>query len=433
MPHNGANQTTSSDVFDDLLERVPIPAWAPVQLAHDAERLLDVGSAVTEQFRRPGIGEMIRPGMRVAVTAGSRGIDRMDQVLAAVVAEVRRREGEPFIVPAMGSHGGAVASGQVALLAGYGITEATMGCPIRASMDVVELGRLPTGERLYTDRIAYSESDLIIPVNRVKPHTDFQGTVESGLCKMIAIGLGKQEGASALHSSGFADFARLIPAAARFLIDHLPIAFGIAVVENGHAELARLEAIPAALIEQREAEVLQDARRRMARLPVEHLDVLVIDRIGKEISGSGMDPNVLGRLYHEKLPGGPDIQRIVVLDLTDTTEGNATGVGMADVCTERLAGKIDRGKTYMNVLTAKTPEGGRLPLIAPNDRTAIRMALFSLCRAPHDAIRLMRIRDTKNLAHVWASEALLPELLTTGRAQQLGEPEAPRFDSNGDL
>lgn len=430
---NTPHHVASNDALGKLLTRASIPQLAPVRLAYDAQRLDDIASAVEEQFRRPGIGEQIRPGTRVALTAGSRGIDRIDQVLAATVAEIKRRGGEPFIIPAMGSHGGAVAEGQVEVLAHYGITEARMGCPIRASMEVVEVGQLPSGERLYTDKIAYTEADMIVPIGRVKIHTDFHGEIESGLQKMLAIGLGKQRGAESLHASGFDNFHWLIPAAGRFLLEHLPVPFGIAVVDNGYSELALLEAIPASQIEMREAELLKEARRRMARLPVAQLDVLVVDQMGKDISGAGMDPNVLGRYYTERLPGGPDVQRVVVLDLTDTTEGNATGVGMAEFCTERLVAKIDRAKTYMNQLTSKTPEGGRLPMVAPNDRAAIQMAIVSLRQVQNNAIHLVRIRNTKDLTRVWASEAVLPELLANGRAELLGEPRLPTFNADGNF
>jgi hypothetical protein len=424
---------TGGDALQELLERFAIPRWAPVHLSHDSERLGDLATAVAEQFNKPDVGERIQPGARVALTAGSRGIDRISDILAVAVAEVKRREGVPFIVPAMGSHGGAVAEGQVEVLARYGITETKVGCPIRASMEVVELGRLPSGERLYTDRIAYVEADLIIPVNRVKPHTDFHGPLESGLFKMLTIGLGKQRGADSLHASGFENFPELIPAAGRFILEHLPVPFGIALVENGYGELVRVEAIPSELIETHEVELLQEARQRMARLPVAQIDVLVIDQMGKDISGAGMDPNVLGRYYEQQLPDGPAVQRIVVLDLTDATEGNATGVGMANICTERVATKLDRAQTYINQLTSKTPEGGRLPMVAPSDRAAIQMALASLRRANYDAIRMIRIRNTKDLTRIWASEALLPELLASGRAELLGELAPPAFNAAGNL
>jgi hypothetical protein len=308
-----------------------------------------------------------------------------------------------------------------------------MGCPIRASMDVVELGQLPSGERLFTDRIAYTEADHIIPISRVKPHTGFHGSLESGLYKMLAIGLGKQHGADSLHASGFENFHWLIPSAGRFVLERLSVPFGIALVDNGNGELARLEAIPAAQIEQREAELLDEARRRMARLPVEKIDVLIVDQMGKDISGSGMDPNVIGRSYKGQLQGGLQVQRVVVLDLTDKTEGNAAGVGVAEFCTERLAAKIDRAKTYMNQLTSRTPQGSRLPVVAPNARAAIQMAILSLIGVQRENIRLARIKNTKDLTDIWASESLLAELLTTGQAELLENPVEPLFNPDGNL
>ncbi len=425
--------SASGDRLRELLERITIPPWAPVRLTHRAQRLDDIAAAVAEQFGRAEIGAQIQPGMRVALTAGSRGIDRIDTVLAATVSEVQRRGAEPFIVPAMGSHGGAVAAGQVEVLAHYGITEDRMRCPIRASMEVVELGQLASGEHIYTDCIAYREADRIIPIGRVKPHTDFHGDIERGLYKMLAIGLGKQHGADSLHRSGFENFHWLIPAAGRFLLQRLPVPFGIALVDNGYSELAMLEAIPAAQIEMRETELLAEARQRMARLPVDRIDVLVVDHMGKDISGAGMDPNVLGRYYAQQLPGGPAIQRVVVLDLTSGTDGNATGVGMAEFCTERLVAKVDRAQTYINQLTAKTPEGGRLPMVAPNDRMAIQMAILSLRGVDPCATRLVRIRNTKDLTQVWASTAVLPDFLATGRAAVLAEPALPVFNRDGNL
>lgn len=433
MTRNTDHGSSGSTALHEYLERVALPRWAPVRLTHDAERLADVAAAVAEQFQRTGIGDLVRPGARVALTAGSRGIDRIDQVVAATAVEVKRRGGEPFIVPAMGSHGGATIEGQLEVLTHYGVTEPRMGCPIRASMEVVELGQLPSGERLYTDRIAYTEADLVIPINRVKPHTAFHGTLESGLYKMIALGLGKQHGADALHASGFENFHWLIPLAGRFVLEHLPVPFGIALVDNGYGQVAILEAIPAPQIEAREAELLAEARRRMARLPLERVDVLIVDQVGKDISGAGMDPNVVGRSYKGQLQGGLHAQRVVVLDLTDTTEGNAAGIGVAEFCTERLASKIDRAKTYINQLTSRTPEGSRLPVVGANDRTAIQMAIVSLSGVQRDTIRLVRIKNTKDLTQVWASEALLPELLATGRAELLRDPAEPTFNTDGNL
>ncbi|MHB9145005.1 MAG: nickel pincer cofactor-dependent isomerase, group 22 [Symbiobacteriia bacterium] len=434
------NRNDRNDALTQLLAAYPIPRWARVRLRQDDTEVTDAEAAVAEQLRRAGTGDRIWPGARVAITGGSRGIDRIAPVLRALVREVRSRGGVPFIVPAMGSHGGATAAGQVAVLASLGITEEQVGCPIRSSMDVVELGRLPAGEVVYTDRIAATEADLIVPVNRVRPHTDFHGPVESGLLKMLTLGLGKQRGADALHASGFSRFPDLVPAAGRLVLERLSVPFGIALVENGYGKLALLEAVPGEAIPAREPELLTLAREKMARLPVPTCDVLVIDWIGKDISGAGMDPNVVGRYVSGPAHGadvqpaaGAAVQRVVVLDLTPASEGNATGLGLADFCTERLAARVDRVKTYVNELTAKTPAGGRLPVLGRSDEEAIRMALASLRQVTPDAVRLLRIRSTKDLSEVWASAAILPEVLATGRAEVVEPLGAPAFDAAGNL
>lgn len=407
-------------------ERGELPRWALVRYDMDRAEISDVDLAVAQALQT--VANQIRPGQRVCLTAGSRGIDRIDQVLQAVVAEVKRLGAEPFIVPAMGSHGGATAEGQVEVLTSYGITPERMGCPILSSMETVEIGSVEGGVPVYLDRNAFERADLIIPINRVKPHTDFRGPVESGLMKMIAIGLGKQKGADTFHARGFAEFHRLIPAVARFTLSRAPIPFGLALVENGHARLAHIEAVPAERMWEREQELLLEARSKLARLPVQQLDVLLLDYIGKDISGLGMDSNVVGRYYTGPTGTGPDIQRIVVRDLTEATEGNAVGIGMADIVLQQAVDKMDRHKTYMNCITAKTPEGARIALTAGSDREALVLALACCLKVDPPDARIIRIRDTKHLETFYATEALLPELLATG-ACSVVEPLHPiQFD-----
>ena len=273
--------------------REPLPRWALVRQELEDLALPDAATATREALQP--VMSTVRPGMRVCVAAGSRGIDRIDQVVGAVVRGIREAGATVFIVPAMGSHGGATPEGQLAVLAGYGITPDAMGCEIRASMDTVDLGEVVPGVPVYLDRHAFEDADLIVPVNRVKPHTGFAGPIESGLMKMIAIGLGKQRGADTFHRLGYDRFSVLVPAVARHTIATAPIAFGVALVEDGLGHLAHVEAIPAGRIEAREAELLAEARTHMARLPLDRIDVLVLDLIGKDISGTGMDPNVIGR------------------------------------------------------------------------------------------------------------------------------------------
>jgi hypothetical protein len=408
--------------------RGSLPEWALVRQRMDAPEIADARRAVREALE-PVLGDM-RPGVRVCIAAGSRGIDRIDEVVRATVERVRETGAAVFIVPAMGSHGGATPEGQLEVLASYGITSVTMGCEIRSSMETVELGEVRSGVPVFVDRHAYDEADLIIPVNRVKPHTDFSGEIESGLSKMIAIGLGKQMGADTFHRQGFAVFHELIPEVAAFTLAHVPIPFGLALVENDHARLAHVEAVPAARILARERELLVEARAAMARIPLAEIDVLVLDRIGKDISGLGMDSNVVGRYYTGPTGLPPLVQRIVVRDLTDETEGNAVGIGMADVVLRRAVERIDRHKTYMNCITAKTPEGARIPLTVETDRDALVVAIAACLHITPEEARIVRARDTKHLELLYASAPLLPELLAVGC--ELVEPLHPIvFDELG--
>ena len=421
----------------EIFERGELPRWAPVRQFLDATLIGDVRAAIAAEFRRPGIGDRLRPGQRVAVTAGSRGIDRIDEVVRAVVDEVRQLGAKPFVIPAMGSHGGATAEGQLELIAHYGITEESMGCPLLSSMDTVHLGEVEGHVPVWFDRNAF-EADAVIPVGRVKPHTDFRGAVESGLMKMIAIGLGKQKGAEFFHSQGMNEFHHLIPAVAKFTLTQVNIPFGVAVIENGYGNLAQAEAVPASRVWEREQELLKIARERMGRLPGERIDVLIVDRIGKDISGDGADPNVInrdvigaGRPTEE--PIKPRIQRMIIRDLTEDTEGNATGIGMADVVLRRAVAKMDPVATYMNMITAKAPQGARIPLTVDTDRQALYVALACCLKTEQETAHIARIEDTKHLETFWASEPLLPELLESGRVEVTGDLQPIEFDRDGML
>jgi hypothetical protein len=403
----------------DVFRHAELPRWALVHRSLDATEIDDVAAAVDAAVR-PVIGS-IPSGSRVAVAAGSRGIDRIDEVVAATVRAIRAAGAEPFVVPAMGSHGGATVEGQLAVLASLGMTPERLDCEIRASMDTVRLGEV-RGIPVFIDRIAFEEADAIIPVNRVKPHTDFTGPVESGLQKMIAIGLGKQKGADTFHAQGFDAFAELIPAVAAFTLGRANIPFGVALLENGYARLRRVEAVAAPDIDRRERELRDEADAFLARLPFARLDVLILDFIGKDISGLGMDSNVVGRYYTGPTGRGTDIQRLFVRDLTDETEGNAVGIGMADVVHARAVARMDAVKTYMNCVTAKTPEGARIALTAASDREGLDLALACCLRVDPARARIARIRDTKHLEWFFASEALLDELRGRADCEIKGAP-----------
>lgn len=373
-------------------------------------------------------------GKHIAIGVGSRGIKQQPAVVKALIRELWAVGSEPFIVPAMGSHGGGSAEGQAKVLANYGITEDTMGAPVKATMEVVELCTLEDGTAIYCDRLAHA-ADFIIPCNRIKPHTSFRGPHESGLMKMLAIGLGNHEGATALHFNGFAQFHNLIPAAGKAFIQNSNILFGVAMVENSEENLQHVELVAANDFVTRDAALLKIARASIPQLLFQDIDVLVTDEIGKNISGAGLDPNVTGR------PGSREpgferehpIGRIVVLDLTDETEGNAAGIGMSDVTTQHVVGKMDWSKTYLNMVTAGALDGGRLPIVADTDRDAIGIAIRGCPGVNSDSAKIVRVKNTLEMTKVWASETLLSEIEKNPRLEVLSDPFGCRFDNGGSL
>ena len=413
-----------------VFRQAGLPRWALVRHEMDRTEVEDVDAAVEAAIAT--VADGLPPAGRACVAVGSRGIDRIAEVTRAAVTALRARGLDVFAVPAMGSHGGATAEGQLAVLASLGIREDTVGCEIRSSMDTVRIGEV--GEvPVFMDRHAASDADVVIPINRVKAHTDFSGPIESGLLKMIAIGLGKQHGADIFHGEGFAVFPELIPAVAAVALARVPIPFGLALLENGYARLRRIEAVPAAAMVEREPALLKEANEHLARLPVETLDVLVLDRIGKDVSGLGMDSNVVGRYYLGPTGRPPAIQRIVVRDLTDATEGNAVGIGMADVVLRRAVERMDPARTYMNSITAKTPEGARVALTVDTDREALDIALACCVKVRAESARILRVPDTKHLEWLYASEPLLRELVDGGRCVLAGPVTPIGFDADGRL
>ena len=370
---------------------------------------VEVVEQVIEQW--PGLASRIelRAGARIAVAVGSRGIDNLQPAVRAVVGALRSSGCEPFIVPAMGSHGGATAAGQTEVLAGLGITAESIGAPIRATMDVVVLGALD-GVPLCLDRLA-AESDGIVLVNRVKPHTDFAGPLGSGLLKMLCIGLGNSQGADRLHREGVArDLGQVVREAGAALLQQAPVLFGVAIVENQHHRACEVRLIAARDIEPEELALQEVARGLLPGLPIDDIDLLVVDEMGKDISGAGLDPNVIGRslgpwqVKRER----PRITRIFVRDLTAASEGNACGLGFIDVATARLIEKVDLEVTAVNALTACFPEDMRLPLTLPNDRDAIAAVLGTLRPFTPDDLRLVHIASTLALERLVVSEGCLP-------------------------
>jgi hypothetical protein len=401
---------------------------------------------VRQSFPRPRVADIstaarsalaaarlpIKRGDVVALGAGSRGIANIDVIVKATVEWLKDLGARPFVFPAMGSHGGATPEGQRAVLAHYGITEARMGCEIRATMDVVQVGEA-LGLPVWLDRFA-SEADWIGLVNRVKPHTDFKGSIESGLFKMMTIGLGKYQGATQYHRANVTHgYETVITAVGREVLERARIGFGLGIVENGYDETARIEAFNAADLEAGERRLLKDAREWMARLPFSPIDVLVVEEIGKNISGSGMDTNVIGRPSnpHEPFPADPKILWIVALDLTEESGGNATGIGNADFTTRRLADKIDWKPTAINCLTACTPNGAKLPLVFDSDREAVDSALDSIGLTKPAQARVIRIKNTLMLGEIECSEAFLPEIAKRPDLAVVGSGGPLGFDAAG--
>lgn len=380
----------------------------------------------------------ITPGMSVAITAGSRGIGDLATVVGAAGAWLREAGAEPFVVPAMGSHGGATAEGQREMLASLGVTEEAMGMPIRSDMEPVDLGRLPGGgPPVYLDKNA-AAADAILVVNRVKPHTDFGGDVESGLAKITAIGLGKQRGAEAIHAYGAAALGRWIPEAARRIVDRGNVIGGLAVVENAEEATAHVSFVPPDGIGgPAESKLLEEARGLMGRIPFDQLDVLIVDEMGKDKSGAGLDTNVIGRMMIRDSAefDRPHITNIVVRDLTDVSHGNATGLGLADFVPLRLMEKVDLRTTYINGITAGI--GGvqriQIPIVLPTDRDAIAASILMCGRPDHASTRIARIKSTMETEELAISPSLRAEAERDPALEILGEAIPMTFDHDGAL
>ncbi|MDH3451296.1 MAG: lactate racemase domain-containing protein [Gammaproteobacteria bacterium] len=412
---------------------VPLPRMVTVRQAFDGSCLEDVPGAVRTQIMQAEVAARIKPGMRVAIGAGSRGVANIGAVVKATVAALRELGAEPFVFPAMGSHGGASVEGQTAVLAGYDITESLIGAPVRASMDTVVLGELADGTPIHMDKQAHA-ADGVVLINRIKPHTTFRGPIESGIIKMMAIGMGKIAGATTLHAHGMDIFPELLPRVADFIMQRANILFGIGLIENAYDHTALVEAVLPEQLTARETALLAIAKSRMGRICFSDIDVLVIDQMGKEISGAGFDPNISGR-NSRGVTGfdDPRVQKIVVLDLSAKSKGNATGLGLADVITRRLYEKIDYPSTYANVITSAYLDGALIPIPMRTDRDAISLAVKTLVRVKTGQARIVRIRDTLSLERISVSEPMLDEVHAGPNMEVVGELAPFAFDAAGGL
>jgi hypothetical protein len=408
-----------------------LPKMIRLRQTFAGPRVADIPRTVAE--RLAGAGLPIKRGDTVAVGAGSRGIANIDVIVGATVRWLRDVGARPFVFPAMGSHGGGTPEGQLSVLAHYGITEATMGCPIRATMDVVQVGEA-LGLPVWLDRLA-AEANWIGLVNRVKPHTDFKGSIESGLFKMMTIGLGKYKGAIQYHRANVQHgYETVITTVGREMLNRARIGFGLGIVENGYDQTALIEAFTAGELEAGERHLLKNAREWMARLPFSPIDVLVVEQMGKNISGAGMDTNVIGRPTnpHEPFPSDPKILWIVALDMTEESYGNAIGIGNADFTTRRLVDKIDMKPTLINAITACSPGMAKVPATYETDREAVETALSCIGLTPPERARVIRIKNTLLLGEIEVSEAYAAEVDKRRDLTVLGESPLT-FDATGRL
>ena len=418
------------NMFGDL-GGTRMPRMVKVQQVFEIARLEDIDGAIEGQISKPEIRRLIRPAMNIAVLIGSRGIAHIARIAKKTIDELKKLGANPFIVPAMASHGGATESGQRAILASYGISEETMGVEIRCDMEPELVGQTQYEVNIYFDQNAL-RADGIVPINRIKCHTAFRGETESGLMKMIAIGCGKQKGADSLHGYGADKFATLLPDAYDVIRGKTNILFGMGIVENAVEETALIEAIPSDAFREREAELLVFANRLMPRIQIDNFDGLIVHETGKNFSGDGMDPNITGRFAVPGMTGGPSYQRMALLDCSEETHGNAVGMGLADVIPRRLLAKADFSQMYMNAFTSKmvTPIV-KIPMVAKDDWEAIAVMLGICCRVEKGREKIVAIKNTLELGTIWISESLLSEINDDPRFRVIGEAQEIPFDQHG--
>ena len=408
------------------------PKMFRVKQELEGPTLHDIPGAVRDTMRSLHLQEKVKPGQTVAITSGSRGVANIDRITRAVVDELKALGLQPFVCPTMGSHGEATAEGQLKILAHYGITEATMGCPMKSSMEVVEIGKVK-GTTVFCDKNAWG-ADHIVVVGRIKAHTDFDGEIESGLHKMMAIGLGKQHGAENYHRAGHHySYGEIFPLVGQAVLDSGHVLCGLGIVENGHDQTAKVQAVLPKDFAAVEKALLKEAKVWMARLPFDKLDLLIVDELGKNISGAGMDPNVTGRASVQKPGGKPQIRMLFVRDITPEADGNAIGVGFADMTTKRLVKKINYIAMHMNAITSGVPDAAKVPIAFDTDSEAIETALGMIGLTPPEQARVIRIKNTLALTEIDCSEALLAEVKKHRRLSPTTEAQPIRFGADGNL
>ncbi len=418
--------------IDQLLDNVKVPRMVRVKQYFERPVVEDIEGQLIKKLYDKDVLSLIKKGQSVAIAVGSRGITNLPFMVKLLVREIKKAGGAPFIVPAMGSHGGATAAGQKDMLIGMGIKEEYVDAPIRATMEVVQVGVSENGLPVYVDKNAY-EADAIVIINRIKPHVAFRGKYESGLMKMITIGLGKQKGADTCHNLGFGRMAENIPAIAKVTLEKTNLIFGVGILENAYHETCRLEVLRNNEIEAEEPKLQEEAKRLAPRIYFDSLDVLIIDEIGKDISGTGFDTNMVGRYHTPYASGGPDITRIAVLDITDKSHGNGNGLGILDFTTKRAFDKFSFEQTYPNSLTSTVPMSVKIPMVLKSDRQAIQAAIKTCNIINKENVRLVRIKNTVHIGEIEVSENLLGEVRTNKYLEIASSSYEWEFDNEGNL
>ncbi len=411
-----------------------IPHLAPLRQTQPQPAISDLAGEVRRLWQQSRLPQQVRRGDRVAVAVGSRGIANLSTMVRTTLATLRDLGARPFVVAAMGSHGGGTAEGQRRLLAEYGISEAALDVPVKTDMTTVQLGTNSWGEPVFWDKNAW-EADAVVTISRVKPHTDFRGRHESGIAKMLVIGLGKRDGAAQHHRWGFRGLRDMLPESARVILEKTRFLAGLAILENAREETAHLQVVHRDELLAVEPGLLDKARALMGRLPFDKLDLLVIGEIGKNYSGAGIDPNVVGRLLieGEQEPESPKITRICALDLSPESHGNGTGVGIADLTTDRLLAGIDPAPFRMNNLTACFLWRSKLPFSFPNDRACLEAGLATCWQPNREAVRMAVIPNTLEVADLWVSPVLIEEASRNPHLEVTGPLQEPPFDAAGNL
>lgn len=395
-------------ILPESAYKIPYPEMVKVKQIFPDEKINDIHCVIEQEISKEEIRSKIKSGSKIGVLVGSRGIVSISQIVKSVVSCIKKYGGEPFIIPAMGSHGGGIAEEQKNILEELGVTEAFVNAPILASMDTVILSYTKDGIPIYIDKIA-SRADMIVPVARVKAHTDFEGSIESGLCKMLAIGMGKHTGCARLHQAGFSRFSELIPEVAKCIIKKAPIGFGIALIENAHEHLHKIQAVLGTKFLEEEPKLLELSKSLMPKLNFKDIDVLIVEQIGKDITGGGIDPNITGRISSGRIPGfrGLEIKRIVVLNLSKGTHHNATGIGIADFITKNVFDEMDYVSTYANCIASGTPEAGRIPIMMDTEQEAVLAAIQTCGNIDAANAKVVKIKDSLHLIDIEVSKNLL--------------------------